>query len=82
MDEPEEVILRHPDALQRAIDLMSQVQASPWSARPYIGATLIALDNGDLGTALRCIDTARTHTLTGKEEANAVAELIRRAFDI
>jgi len=82
MNEVEEVTLHRPDALQRAIDLMSQVQASPFDRRPLIGATLDALDRGDLGTALLSIDLARTHTLTGKKDADAAAALIRRAFDL
>ena len=82
MDEHEEMTLHHPEALQRAIDLLGTLQNSPWNSRPFIGATLDALDNGDLGTALTYIDTARFYTLTCKKETTAAAALIRKAFEL
>lgn len=82
MNEHEEVALHRPEALQAAIDLLGTLQNSPWNSRPFIGATLDALDKGDLGTALNYIDTARFYTLTGKKETTAAAALIRKAFDL
>lgn len=82
MPEPEALILNRPEKLQHAIDLLGSLQASPWNARPLIGATLDALDNGDVGTALFHIDNAQHYTLTGKREVTAAAALIRQAFDL
>lgn len=82
MEEPQELTLHHPEKLQQAIDLLGTLQNSPWNARPLIGATLDALDNGDVGTALQNIDAARFYTLTGKKETNVAAALIRKAFDL
>jgi len=82
MNEPQALALHRPEALQAAIDLMNGLQAGPFTSRPLIGATLDALDNGDVGTALGYIDGAHTYTITGKREVSAAAALIRQAFDL
>ena len=85
MDDPQEVTLHHPDILQKAIDLIGSATASPFGDVPSMHErTLIALDNGDLGTALISIDIAQHWTLPGKEQKDAAtaAALIRLAFNL
>ena len=82
MEEPQQLTLHRPEALQAAIDLMNGLQTGPFTSRPLIGATLDALDNGDVGTALGYIDGASLYTITGKQEVKVAAALIRQAFNL
>lgn len=76
----EPIVLRDPTALAKAIRILENVQGGTFTNRPFIGAALDAIEDGDLDGFLDGLESAELFTITGRKEIRAAKELAEWAF--
>lgn len=83
MNQPEEIQLRHPDALTTATTTLTRINTtSPYGPYPFITAALAALNDGDLDSFFTYAEGAARFTMFHTTTITNATNQVKFAFGI